>query len=522
MTDATLWSGGRVFTGERYVESLLVENGRVLAAGPDDATRRQAPTGVEREMLDGRLVLPGLVDAHLHLAEIARASRSLDLTDARSFDAIRTLVRRWDGEHPVGPIVGRGWHEARLKEGRAPTLREIDPAVPHRAVVLVHESGHAALLNSTALAAVGIDGDSGAAPPATVGRFPDGRPNGLLYEDALRSLSGHLDAELPISAPLLESTARSLLAFGLTRAGTMSTGPDEATALKELAEAGRLPITIRAYPRLVQLDDFPDSLLRTRSDRFALVGAKAFVDGAFGPRTAWLSEPYADDPSQRGIPIGDEETLARRIEEAVDRGLAPSLHAIGDAALDRAARLLERWASRPGPPARIEHVALTPPPTLELLDRVRPTLVVQPGFLWSDWWLPSRIGAGRSRWAYLFRTLADRGHRVAASSDAPCDPVDPWRGLRAAVARRDPLGRSANPDPAEGLTGEEALGAYTRGAAEALGDRAEGRLEPGCSADLVVLHTATLVDALRSSGLPVRETWVGGRRVHSAEHGAIV
>jgi predicted amidohydrolase YtcJ len=516
MSEATLWTGGRIFTGERYVESLLVENGRVVAAGPAAEVRRQAPTGAEHEPLDGRLAIPGLVDAHLHLVEIARVPLALDLSAARSLDELRSLVTRWAADHRDGPIVGRGWHEDRLRERRAPTLRDLDPAVPDRPVVLHHASGHAAVLNTAALTAGGLGNTAGAPASGTIGRFADGSPNGLLYEQTYRSVVGPLERAIPLPGAQLESTLRSLLAVGLTRVGTLSASAEEVAALRELDAAGRLPLTVRAYLRLAQLDEMPDSLLRARTGRFSIVGAKAFVDGAFGPRTAWLSEPYADDPTGSGLPVGDEEGLAEKIAAAAGRGLSPAVHAIGDRAIDRVARLLEPWTSKPGPPARMEHVALTPPRTLDRLDRVRPTLVVQPGFLWSDWWLSARLGRSRARWAYLFRTLIDRGHRVAGSSDAPYDPTDPWRGIRAAVARRDARGLSANPNPSEALGGEEALALYTSGAAGALGDRDEGRLEPGCSADLVVLRYARLSEAVGANDSPVRETWVGGRRVHRA------
>jgi len=522
MTEAILWTGGRIFTGERYVESLLVEDGRVAFAGPLPDARRRAPTGVEREELSGRLAIPGLVDAHLHLAEIARARDALDLSRARSIEEIRTLVARWADGHASGPIVGRDWQTDRLREGRPPTARDLDSAAPERPVVLYHASGHAAALSTAALGASGLDRDRTGFRDGTVGRAADGSPNGLLYEGALRALARWVDEALPLSAERLEATLDSLPSVGLTRVGTVSTGPDESQALRDLACSGRMAISVRAYVRLFQLGEYPDPLLAARTDRFSIVGTKAFIDGAFGPRTAWLSEPYADDPSTSGIAVGDEADLAAKIELAAARGLAPALHAIGDRGVERASRLLAPWTGRPGPPARIEHAALTPPGTLGLLDRIRPTLVVQPEFVWNDWWLAARLGAARARWAYLFRSLVDRGHRLAGSSDAPYGPVDPFRGLRAAVSRRDALGRSANPDPGEALGSEEALALYTRGAAEALGDLSEGRLEAGCAADLVVVGASRLSEAIRSDGVPVRETWIAGRKVHPAPPGETV
>jgi hypothetical protein len=141
---------------------------------------------------------------------------------------------------------------------------------------------------------------------------------------------------------------------------------------------------------------------------------------------------------------------------------------------------------------------------------------VQPGFLWSDFWLPARLGVDRTRWAYGFRTLIDHGHLLSGSSDAPIDPPDPWRGVRAAVERRDELGRSANPDPREALAVEEALRLYGENAGAVLGERFLGTLEVGSAADLLVLEARSLGEAIRQGASGVQETWVAGVRVHAA------
>jgi len=251
-----------------------------------------------------------------------------------------------------------------------------------------------------------------------------------------------------------------------------------------------------------------------------VVGTKGFADGAFGPRTAWLSEPYADRPGECGIAVESDEAISEALAFAENLGLAPAMHAIGDRAIVRALRLIAPYVAREGAPVRLEHVALTPPGVLSALDEVRPALVVQPGFVWSDGWLPQRLGPERVRWAYAFRTLADRGHLLVGSSDAPYDPADPWRGVRAATARRDEVGRSANPYPGEALALEEAVALYTRHGGRALGEPDLGSLEVGGAADLIVLTVPGLSDALRAGASAVRETWVAGVRVGDAEAGS--
>lgn len=520
MGDARLWTGGRIFTGKRYAEALLVDGGEVVAAGTESAVRRMAPTGTEAIPLEGRLMLPGLIDAHLHLSDLARFRSGLDLTEVRGPDDLEHRVRTWVEGHPGGSVVGRGLDVERSLAGHWPTRSDLDRMTSDRPLVLVHSSGHAAILNSVALT-IG-EGDS--RPPGElegrIGRAPDGRPNGIVYEEAVRWFTSRIPARLEPDELL--RTLDLLASFGLTSVATMNVAPEELVELRSLASDGRFPIRVRVYLRLLRIREFrPADLSPVGMDgSFAVVGTKGFTDGAFGPRTAWLSEPYTDMPDGSGLAVESDDTLADALSAGHALGLAPALHAIGDRAVVRAARLIRPYARRQGAAARIEHAALTPPSALVALDDVRPALVVQPGFVWSDSWLPQRLGAARVRWAYAFRTLTDRGHLLVGSSDAPYDPPDPWRGLRAVVERRDPLGRSANPDPHEALTYEEATRMYGCNAGVALGESALGSLEPGSRADLIVLDTKTLGEAIRLGARTVRETWVGGRRFSAAGEAA--
>jgi hypothetical protein len=314
---------------------------------------------------------------------------------------------------------------------------------------------------------------------------------------------------LPLTPEAVERTMRELAALGLTAVGTMNTGEEELAILRQLDRDGRLPFRVRAYPPLGRAPEVA-RLRERQGSQLRVVGVKAFLDGAFGPRTASIRGPYADDASTEGIDRGDDASLRGALDEACRLGLGPALHAIGDRAVERAARLLSGRQAERAPP-RIEHASLTPPAVLEALRRAGAHLVVQPGFVASDVWLSARLGPERARWAYAFRTLSDLGMPLAGSSDAPYDGADPWRGMRAAVRRQDDLGRSANPWPDQALTEVEALTLYGQGAHAALGDPGGGQLEPGAPADFVVLSVQRLGDAVRLGGSAVRETWARGR-----------
>jgi len=516
MSEPRLWSAGRVFTGRRYVESLLVDEGAVVALGSDSEVRRVAPAGTEVVPLGGRLVIPGLIDAHLHLSDLARFRDGLALTEVHGAENLEQKIREWATKHPTGPVVGRGLDVDRSLGGRWPRCSDLDRIIADRPIVVYHTSGHAAMLNSCALAQAAVDGPVRDELRGRVGITPEGTPNGILYDEALRWVAPLVAT--PVGPEQMVPTLEFLASFGLTTVASMNVPSEELLLLRAMAAEERLPIRVRAYVRLLRIDEVRPADLAPvgPSGAFGVVGAKGFTDGAFGPRTAWLSEPYSDSPDDQGLAVESDEVLDRALVRANELGLAPALHAIGDRAVVRAAHLLAPYARREGANARIEHVGLTPPEALSVLATVRPALVVQPGFVWSDFWLPERLGPERVRWAYAFRTLADQGHRLVGSSDAPYDPPDPWRGLRAATERRDERGLSANPDPHETLALEEAFRLYGANAAEALGEPALGHLEVGSRADLVVVDASDLAGAIRLGAAAVRETWVGGVRVYAA------
>ena len=521
MSEATLFVGGRVFTGERYCEALLVEDGRVLAAGPESSVRRDAPPGVEVERLDGGLVLPGLVDAHIHIADVTRFREGLNLASVRSVAALGAACAAWAADHPRGSIVGRGWDPEQATDRTWPTRQDLDRAVPDRPAFVVHVSGHAGVANSAALARAGFGRSAPDPPGGRLGREADGSPDGRVFEGAVREFVGRPDdLDLPEPAALAR-TVHWAATFGLATLGAMSAAPEEAVALGGLAAEDRLPGRVRVYLHARRWEEYfrrpwgPSG----PPGRFAVVGVKEYTDGAFGPRTAWLSEPYADDPGTAGLATADDRHVREVLELSARRGLAPALHAIGDRAVEYSLELLGGRSARDGAPARIEHAALTPPRLFPALARVRPVLVVQPGFVWSDRWLEARLGTPRARWAYAFQSLVRAGLVLAGSSDAPYDPVDPWRGIRAAVHRVAPDGASANPVAEESLGPEEAIRLYTVHGGAALGDPTLGHLEPGAAADLLVMAAPSVADAVEAGAGAVRATWVAGRPVPRTREG---
>lgn len=513
MAGAVRFTGGRIWTGTRYVDSIVLAGGRVIAAGGDAA----APAGTEVVDLEGRLVVPGLIDAHLHLGELVRDGAGMPLAGIPSLAALAEALAAWGSGHPTGPIVGRGWSAEQFAEGREPTAADLDRSGIDRPVLLVDVSGHAAVGNRAALAAVGFGRTTPDPPGGRLGRAADGSPDGRLYETALGPLLRWVEEASPLSAPDLARTYARLNALGVTTVATMNTGPEELRWLAAAAGGPAPPsLRVRAYIADRRAEELgpADWAAGGRAGWLAVTGIKAFADGAFGPRTAWLAAPYSDRPEESGVPGATHDALVALFDRCAERGLQPAVHAIGDRAVAEVLFALSAVGHRAPPRPRIEHAGLVPPELVGPLRALGPTVVVQPGFLSSDAWLGERLGTERVRWAYPFGSLDRAGVPLAGSTDAPFDAVDPWRALRCAVDRVGPDGRSANPAAAEALPPERALDLFTRGAGRALREVDLGYLEPPARADLVVLRATDVADAIRRGAAAVDETWVGGRCVY--------
>ncbi len=507
------WVNGNVFTGTKFAEALLVENGTVGAIGTRDAVLRAKGSGTEVTDLRGRLLIPGLIDLHMHLGDTTLLREGVELHGARSIrELLERVQARIDAGAP-GPLFGFGWDQENLEEKRYPTRTDIDRVLADRPVLLYRVCTHAAVLNSAALEALGLNESTPDPRGGSLGRDSQGQLNGLLFEEALRAAEktteewvvGHVDA--------VGRTLAHAAALGLTTVGPVSASPAEIRAVDSLARTRRMPVRVRCYldlRRLSELSQLPSS---DPEVGWRIVGVKAVIDGALGVRTAWLSDAYADAPGERGYPLWSETALVEALQAASDRGLPPALHAIGDRALQWTLDVLVRVRAASTP--RIEHASVTTPAVLDLLRRSRPALVVQPHFVETDSWVPTRLGVERARGTYAFRTLLDAGLLVAGSSDSPVEPLDPWTGLRAAVFRapRSDFGRLTS---GERLAPLEAFQLYTRNAGAILQERGIGELIPEGPADFVLLSASTLDGALVAGRPPVVGTWVGGRQAAGA------
>lgn len=498
--DVTLLVGPRFWTGlhERpWAHGVAVQEGRVVALLDREGVGRAAARGVEIRRLAGELATPGLVDAHAHIHPFGAMQQEVDLTGVRTLKQALERVARFASSHPgQGWILGRGWDQNDWPSGVWPTADDLERAVPDRPCALSRIDGHALWVNRTALERAGIDDLTPDPPGGRILRNDDGQATGILIDAADELVRDHVpeptDRQIETA---LETAAERLLAVGLT--GVHDMGLDERvwSAMVRLAKSGRFPLRVHGYA--VAGDPLADRVIDEGplvEGRLSVVGVKVWADGALGSRGARLLEPYSDEPGTRGVWVTAPEDIERIVSQTAEAGLQPAVHAIGDAAnrtvLDIYERVYPDGAPGSAPP-RLEHAQILAPEDLPRVASLGVVASMQPTHATSDMpWVEGRLGEARLEGGYAWRTLLEQGALLAFGSDFPVESIDPRKGLYAAITRQDAEGQPPGGwRPSERLTPEQALRAFTEGAARAVGAGGElGRLSPGSWCDVTVFE----------------------------------
>ncbi|HLW49266.1 MAG TPA: amidohydrolase [bacterium] len=506
----------------------FVARGEWIVAVGDRAALRDAFPHARRVDLGGVTVFPAFTDSHIHLAAVGLALRSVDLSGARSLrDAVATVADAARTAPPDGWLRGRGWDKNLWPEGRFPGRDDLDPVTGGRPAVFRSKDGHAAWVNSAALARAGIAAATPDPEGGVIVRDPATRePTGLLTERAIHAVTALAETASPeaIERAIGDAT-RAAHRGGIGAVHVVEDG-EVFAALQRLHARGRLGLRVcMAIPeesldaaiRVGLRTGFGDSWLRVG-------GVKIFADGALGSQTASMLDPYEGQPENRGVIVRTRDQLRGLACRAASHGIAVTVHAIGDRANRWVLDAIEA-ARRETPPAapadepprtlrhRIEHVQVLHPDDLPRLARLGVTASMQPIHCTQDRDIVDRYWGERGRYAYAFRSLLRRGTHLAFGSDAPVETLDVLTGIYAAVTRKRPE-EPARPAwrPEEALTIHEAVHAYTEGAAYAAGEeRAKGRLASGYAADFVGLsEDLYAVPPERIPDVRVRLTAVGG------------
>lgn len=453
--ETRIFYNGRVYTlnpSDPMAEAIVVESGEIVYVG-DNHTALSKYSG-EKIDLKGYTVLPGIFDAHLHLEGVAMLEAYVDLSNCKSIEELKTRLKTATSKVESREwIIGRGWDQELFVEKRMPNKRDLDEISRENPILIVRVCGHVGVLNSVALEELGISKSTRDPPGGVIGRDENGEPNGILWEEALTL------AREKIPPPRIERLVKylrkkiyELNSQGITGVATMSTKPQLLRALVKLWSRGELKIRVRVFLEETLLKNYSSTGLLGGfgDDTLKISGVKTFMDGSLGGRSAALKEEYSDDPGNKGLLLRSREDVRILLEECVENNMILAIHAIGDRAIEEACLgVLEAKAREY---SRIEHASLTPPSTLNLLEKTEPTaVVVQPHFKVSDWWVKDRLGE-RAKWTYVFKEMLKRRIKIAGSSDAPVEPFNPWLGIWAATC----IG-------SDRLSVEEAIEIYTIG-----------------------------------------------------------
>ena len=503
---------------------LVIDGERILRTGGDELLREF--NHAEKQDMRGRVILPGLTDAHLHLKYYALGLQKIDCETDTLEECLRRVAEGVKRIKAGQWVLGHGWNQNQWDGW--PTASDLDRIAPNNLVYLTAKSLHAAWANSAALKLAGITASSANPPNGQIQRDTNGNPTGILLESAMDLVSCAIpEPSINEIASAIEKAQTILWRMGLTGVHDFDRR-DCFMALQALHAQGELKLRVTKNIPVELLNHAFELGLRTGfGDDWLRIGSvKVFMDGALGPRTAAMFRPYDSEPENRGLLNMDGEALFELGCRAADVGLGMAVHAIGDRAnheVLNAYEQLRAYEKEKGLPAlrhRIEHVQLLHPDDAPRLARLNVIASMQPIHATSDMLMADRYWGERTSLAYAWRTQIEAGARLAFGSDAPVESPNPFWGIHAAVTRRRADG-SPGPDgwhPEQRLTVQEAIEGFTFGAAyAAYAENRQGKLAEGCFADLIVLESDPFTcNPVELKDLQSSATMVGGEWVWQA------
>ncbi|NRA30956.1 MAG: amidohydrolase [Parvularculaceae bacterium] len=484
---------GHIETPGAVHAAVAYKDGLVLSVG-DRSEMPDTPLECVVRLTDDQYLFPGLTDAHVHLIGIGLRQLTLNLDHVRSVVQLKATLAEKAAEQPTGVISGRGWIETGWPEQRTPNKQDLDAVVSDRPVILGRSDGHAMVVNTAALEAVGIDEQTEDPVGGRIVRDATGAATGYLIDTAM-------DLVTPLLGEMTDARRREALkvgaeayaALGWTSVHNMSVEGPELALMEELAAAGELPLRVSNFVVPAAMQGLIDQGTSCDDTGFVChLGVKFYADGALGSRGALLKEPYADEPSTKGLRLLTEEDALRSYRQAAAGGLQVTTHAIGDQAnADVLAWYKEVRKDYPDSTLRIEHAQIVDPEDLAQFAESGVIASMQPSHAIGDLhFAHHRLGMDRLRGAYAWNSLAQEGTLIVFGSDAPVEQGDPRIELYAANVRKDLMGFSTiGWHPEEALSRGESLALFTTSPALAIGRGGQvGTLAPGFAADFSVFQ----------------------------------
>jgi predicted amidohydrolase YtcJ len=506
--------------------AIAVTEGKVSWLG--SSKEASAHRGKDTQVIDlgGHFVMPGFNDAHVHLGSGGFEKLNVNLIGSKSLEDMKQrIAARVKTAAPGEWVIGRGWDHTLWAEQKTPTHADIDAVTGEHPAIFNRVDGHIAIANSAALKAAGITSQTPDPHGGKIDRDDKGEPTGILRETAMGLVGDKIP---PPSAAQRRKAAELALQdaarWGITSAQDNSDWEDFLT-YQQMEKEGKLTLRISEW---LPFDAPPDQLLHARryhpqNDPMLHTGMlKGFMDGSLGSRTAAMLAPYNDDPKNSGIPRYEQDNLNAMTAERAGDGFQIGFHAIGDRAarmaLDAFAYALQK-SNKKNLRFRIEHDQVIAPEDFSKYKALGVIASVQPNHLLTDMnWAESHIGPERAKHSYPWKEFEDNGIPMAFGTDYPVEPITPFRGLYAAITRKNEAGTKEY-YPEQKLTIDHAIAAYTTGAAYAeFAEDKKGQLAPGMLADFVVLdRDITKVAPPEILKTRVLRTVVGGKTVYEAK-----
>jgi len=507
---------GNIVTMDRKTEraeAVAIAGERIIATGKNSEIKRLVGRRTKVINLRGRTVVPGMIDAHIHFIDYGLSLKRIDLRDARSIADIQAKVGAVaKATRPGKWITGRSWDQERLKEKRYPNRHDLDKVSPQNPVILNRVCGHIAVANSRALQIANVSKETPDPQGGQIDKDPEtGEPAGILRDEAMPLVWNHVPP--PTKEELVEAidaASQKALSAGLTSVHALLRNSAYMEALQQARATGRLGVRVYMGIPVELLDHLIGLGIGTGfGDSWLRVGCvKMLLDGSLGGRTAALKEPYADDPTNKGLLLYQEEEVRQLVSKAHDSGYQLAIHAIGDHAIELALDAIEeaqKKTPRKNHRHRIEHASIISPEQIDRMAEMKVIASVQPAFVTSDFWAKDRVGKRREKWIYPFKTLFKR-LVASAGSDCPVEHLDPLEGMWAGVTRAGFL-------PDERISVEEALQMYTVNAAYAsFEENDKGSITEGRLADLIVLSSDPFkVSPEKLRSIKIDRVIVGGK-----------
>ena len=485
---------------QEFGTALVIDHGHILTVGTDDEILNSFTTS-DSFNARGHSLIPGLTDAHIHLENYALSMQKVDCETQTKSECLQRVASRTITTPPGVWILGHGWNQNNWADGYG-YASQLDDIAPHNPVYLTHKSLHSAWANNSALNLAGIDRNTPNPAGGRIGRLQNGDPDGILFESAMNLVENAIpEPGLDQLVKALRSTQPILWKMGLT--GVHDFDQSRCfSGLQVMHQSNELKLRV---VKSIAVENLPDAIaLGLRSgfgdDMLCIGSVKLFADGALGPHTAAMLQPYEDDPNNSGLLLMDAEELFEYGQLAVKNGISMAVHAIGDRAnhevLKAYAQLRElegslQLHSKAQLRHRIEHVQILHPDDVRHLSVLNIIASMQPIHATSDMLMADQFWGKRSVLAYAWREQISNGAKLIFGSDAPVESPNPFWGIHAAVTRHrvDGFPSALGWYPEQRLSITEAVRAYTTGPAFAAGtENKAGRLAPGYLADLIILN----------------------------------